>query len=199
MQVLVVSRTNLRDLACVGAIGIDGDASLRLLDGRGRYLPVDEFSIDDVLDVDYVRPARVAAPHVESVHMRRWQTMAHIADPREEILARVTPWRGGLECLFDGLVPLDRSRRKCFVPEEGPVPNCSTGFWLPTVSLDFDGSRYVLQENGRHVCTIPYVGLDAPVEHIGPDTLVRVSLARWFQPTPDVAPACYLQISGAFN
>ena len=41
---------------------------------------------------------------------------------------------------------------------------------------------------------IPFVGFDSPVKQISPETLIRVSLARWLS-SPD-GDRCYLQISG---
>ena len=57
--------------------------------------------------------------------------------------------------------------------------------------------RYPTEKGG---CTLTFVGFQEPLEIIPAGTLVRVSLAHWWQPedTPDVEERCYAQLSGWF-
>lgn len=83
------------------------------------------------------------------------------------------------------------------MPTDGPFPSHSTGYWLPSHVLDFDGdSRYVFRADEVRR-RIRYVGVADSIGRIEPGTLVRVSLARpW---TPSNAPSgLYLQISGCY-
>jgi hypothetical protein len=85
----------------------------------------------------------------------------------------------------------------------------STGFWLPDKGLAFCHSatskpyyEYPTTPGRRdphryEIHRLPYVGYAEPVEYIPPDTLVRLSLARWWRPEgSEVEARCYMQLSG---
>ncbi|MCB9432602.1 MAG: DNA helicase RecQ [Ardenticatenaceae bacterium] len=76
-------------------------------------------------------------------------------------------------------------------------------FWRPDQLLvrDTEGKRiryrYPTANGGR---TLTFVGFQEPPEEIPAGTLLRVSLAHWWQPADRSAeePRCYLQLSGWF-
>jgi hypothetical protein len=81
----------------------------------------------------------------------------------------------------------------------------STGFWLPdrplTLQEEAAGRHYYVYPGLGGVRRLRYVGATEPLLEIREDQLVRVSLARWWQPDDDPAMElrCYLQLSGSYE
>lgn len=154
-----------------------------------------------------VRKARIA-PHVEDCFLR-W------IDPksREELpdllawlntnLPKAMVWTGGLGSLFEG--KLEYSKWKAFI-EQAPGPNCSVGFWRPSNTLwaqeDEESGKVnykfndAQQERPKY---IKYVGAEPHLKQIDAGSLVRVSLARWWNWDGEDPDRCYLQISGCYG
>src|SRR5215510_8535711 len=90
------------------------------------------------------------------------------------------------------------------VDRRGNLPKESIGFWIPSNDLcrmDQEGkTRYKCAGRGRDIW-ITYVGFETPVDVLPHGTLLRVSLARWWQPedASDWEERCYLQLSGWFE
>ena len=86
------------------------------------------------------------------------------------------------------------------------LPAGSVCFWEADFELERNDCqtkakfRY-LNPNAQEDAVIPYVGYQSPAARITAGTLVRLSLARWWQ-TPDASAGsdekCYLQVSGTY-
>ncbi len=216
-KVLVVSKTIAGDKYCIGGIDVISKKPVRLLleqnGGRNQMFPIElakKLGIDvgTNFSMKYeVRKARIA-PHVEDCFLR-W------IDPksREELpdllawlntnLPKAMVWTGGLGSLFEG--KLEYSKWKAFI-EQAPGPNCSVGFWRPSNTLwaqeDEESGKVnykfndAQQERPKY---IKYVGAEPHLKQIDAGSLVRVSLARWWNWDGEDPDRCYLQISGCYG
>jgi hypothetical protein len=147
-------------------------------------------------------------PHVEDTLIvgQEQEQLGVQENMRGELLKHIHPWKGGLTSLFDGCLQGD-DRQSVFISQVGGVPKCSTGFWLTTLPLTlhtFDGRAYYKIDSVVHkgslishaTYAIRYVGFAEPLLEIPQNTLVRVSLCRWWKKDERTEERCYLQISG---
>jgi hypothetical protein len=188
---------------CVGAHDLDDDfRSLRLLTKSGMNLSeTAKVAIGDVLDLDYVDHEDPDPPHIEDVLVQGGKHHDHLEsdDLRAEILEHIAPWEGSPETIFDGRVAGTHSGR-VYVPDDGPLPSHSTGYWIPDADLvqhEAFGKVKFLYTGSSSIDELTWAGVEAPPDEIAAGTLVRVSLARWFNPS--TAPSgYYAQISGVY-
>lgn len=189
---------------CVGAHDLDAEfRSLRLLTPSGENMPEDKpLDIGTIWDLEYEDRPDVDPPHVEDVLVRGGKRVEEIPldQLRDYLLARVTPWEGSPESLFDRTVQATPTGR-ILVRDDGPLPKMSTGYWLPDADLvkrlSFEKVRYLYIGPGE-ADEFTWAGVESAPEVIRAGTLVRVSLARWFNPS--TAPAgYYAQISGVYS
>jgi hypothetical protein len=205
MEILIVAKTRMTGpFCCVGALDLQTNRSLRLLQPNGQNMP-DSLPVEvgEVWEMDYVPRQNPRPPHVEDVlltsfdYLRRQPNMSLFLKPR------IQAWEGGFELLFEGKIRLTSNHRG-YVSEKSGIPGRSTGFWLADADLVHDRSsgksRYIYS-NGWGIRDLPYVGLDKSVDCIPAGTLLRVSLARWWrsEDTPDMEERCYLQLSGWYE
>jgi len=100
-------------------------------------------------------------------------------------------------------MPLDRTpdHGTAYVPEAGPLPTRSTGYWLPDDHLDlyysFDKPRYRWRGEGA-LNGVRYVGVPEPTLTIPAGSLVRLSLSHPYAP-PGLPSGFWLQLSGWFT
>lgn len=202
-QVLIVAKTKMGNGVCIGGLALASNRSVRLLP-RDHYSLASnvKFEVGQVWDLDLQDAVGIEPPHTEDVVVRTCRYRGEMLDLRAFLLRRIQPWSGGPERLFDGMLTVDQS--KCYIAKSGPIPNRSTGYWLPDRELIHDeknGKPYYLVDylnniSGRIYCrtlSLPFVGFAIPLDKIFPNTLVRVSLARWLSRDRE---RCYLQISG---
>ena len=108
---------------------------------------------------------------------------------------------------FDGCLQSDGNSDKVFISRKGGIPTCSTGYWLTTLPLTrtsaFNKTYYTIQsvvhkgsDYYRATFVIAYVGFAEPLPEIPANTLIRVSMCRWFKREEYSEERCYLQISG---
>jgi hypothetical protein len=152
--------------------------------------------------VTYQPMTPCAPPHVEDVQVveRTW-LKCKTADVR--VAAGMVPhWRGRIEQCFDGQL--------CWRPSGAGfakrlhVPGCSTGFWRPSNSLHRDQfGRYWADGTAWNKSvpkrSLPYVGVAEAPSVIPANTLVRLSLSRWYKPPESPEEGCWLQLSGVFQ
>ena len=206
MKVVIVAKTRMGSGACVGAVSFEGQ-SLRLLAPgsavQNGYLNRD-YNIGDVWDITYHKPDEIVPPHVESVIVTYKWPMPPIDDLCRFIQDRMPPQEGGVDLLFDGLAQATRYGTQ-YIAERTGVPPYSTMFWRPDQPLTRlveDSVRirygYPADEGSR---TLTYVGFQHSVDEIPANTLLRVSMARWWRPEnkPDDELRCYLQLSGWYK
>lgn len=190
MPVLIVATTRMRNTVCVGALDLDSNRSLRLLDVHGGGFEPDVFAVGELWELEYLPAPEVTPPHVEDVVVVKRRRIGRSDALRTEIVNRVQPWRGDYTGLFDGV--LGWTRNGSGYADERQLPNVSTGFWIPNIALEFRDGYYYHGDYHR----LRYVGLADPAPIIAAGSLVRVSLARWWAPEGDNNQRCYLQLSG---
>lgn len=208
-RVLIVAKTKMMQDVCVGAITNSG-LSRRLMTATGSYQPRNTpFQIGDVWEISYEVPANkdLLPPHVENIHVvEKKHEKSNIP-----LLATLTKliqdkglitWSGHVSTIFGGLLEIESSG-SAFIEQSRGIPSQSTGFWLldePLVHVpqERDGKRksYYHYQNDETVFKVPYVGFESSVEGLESGTLLRVSLARWWEKSPGAPKRCYLQLSG---
>jgi hypothetical protein len=208
-RVLIVAKTHMeKDLACVSGLTRQSNRSIRLLTARGSHQPADtHFEVGQVWEIEFKRARRITPPHVEDVQVIREKYIGRQSDIRETLLGRVQPWQGEPERLYDGLLSFGDNCAAYISRGNGQLPPCSTGYWLPAQSLKLthidDRTYYLIdyafEQIGKPFAgtlRIRYIGFAEPIAEIAAQTLVRVSLARWWRLRPDDEERCYLQLSG---
>lgn len=205
MKVIIVSKTRMSKNSCVGGLTYNGHF-IRLLTSEGQNQPLNtEYDILDIWDLEFEKKHFLRNPHVEDVivqssrklgHLRKSLTLKNVLDR-----LNIQIWKGSLDELFDGLLNWTSSGSG-YISEEKGVPCQSVGFWLPDNRL----KKKVFYEKVRYEYpniygwrSIPYVGFEEPVDIIPRETLVRVSLARWFDKDGETEERCYLQLSGWYD
>lgn len=202
-KVLIVAKTRMKDGVCVSGLTQISHRGVRLLPKNRRNQSVDTaFDIGQVWEMEFQNAASVEPPHVEDVIVFSTEYVGRVTNLRKTLMRHVQPWQGGPENLFDRTLIIDA--RKCYVSRSGPLPHCSTGYWIPDRRLILDQNEnkyYYLVEYKRgyggtlsQTLSVPFVGFETPVREIPAGTLVRVSLARWLNVSGE--DRCYLQISG---
>lgn len=204
MKVVIVAKTRMGRGACIGGITFDS----RLV----RLIPADKefneqfnqkYEIGDVWDVSHSEDKFIVPPHVENIIVHKKTKLPPINDLTAFIEHHMPLLCGGVELLFGGLAQATSFGAQ-YIAERTGIPSYSTFFWRPDKPLDCCDDakriryRYPL-ENG--VRTLTFVGYQEPIDVIPAGSLIRVSLAHWWQPSdkPDYESRCYVQLSGWFN
>ncbi len=200
-QIVIVSKTHMSNAACVGALTSDGNF-LRLLDEYGNNQPKNTgFEVRQIWDIEFKKRTNLKPPHVEDILITKKELKGELKDEISmlQIVERFNApiWRGSPDTLFDGCLLWSNSGSG-YISEEG-MPSQSVGFWIPDMNLTkrivFDKVRYSYPNiNGWR--SLPYVGYADPIEIIPSGTLVRVSLARWWDRNGETEFRCSLQLSG---
>jgi hypothetical protein len=204
MKVLIVSKTKMSKHVCVGAIASNG-RYLRLLTEDGLNQPNDTpFQVRQGWEIEFVERPIKTAPHVEDVLLTSKKLTgvlkSQISMLDMVIKYNVPIWRGSPNTLFDGLLNWT-DNGSGFINKENGLPSKSVGFWIPDKNLtkkDFWGVKYnyPMSQGWRNM---PFVGLEAPIDTIPAGSLVRVSLARWWDTDGTTEPRCSLQLSGWYD
>lgn len=205
-RVLIVAKTKMSNGVCIGGLALSTNRNVRLLTSNGSKQPANtKFDVGQIWDVDFQSPEVIKPPHVEDVEVHNVKYIGQQMHLCDFLMERIKPWQGGVEQLFNGY--LTSERESCYVPEYITPPIMSTGFWLPNEALERakNPQYYVSRitaliddEYGVHDerIYIRYVGFSPPLSLIPAETLVRVSLARWWKSPSATEQRCYLQLSG---
>ena len=203
MDVIIVSKTRMSNAACVGAVSENG-RFVRLLDRNGYNQNTDTLlNIGDVWTIKYQEHPNKIAPHIEDILVTNmtfkysFRTIKKMIEHLREKL-NIKIWIGNPNVLFDEKLNWT-SGGSGYISETGEIPDNSVGFWMP----DQDLQRKEFKEKVKYSYpmewrNIPYVGYQNPVDKIPTNSLVRVSLARWWTPNED-EERCYLQLSGWYD
>jgi putative nucleic acid modification protein with dual OB domain len=211
VSVLIVAKTHMgKDTACVGALNLETNEGIRLLGSNGSKQPKDtKFDIGQIWEIEYIPPQKIVLPHTEDVMVQRSHYLGQQSHLRDFLMERVQPCFGGVDQLFDGLLISEKGG--CFLSSYVPEQflKRSTAFWLPEFQLrqgtnpqyyiiHVDTEPYRYEEIGFHDedAYIKYVGFSPSIRQIPSRTLVRVSLARWWDGDGHHEKRCYLQLSG---
>lgn len=214
MDVIIVSKTHMSNAVCVGALASNG-RFIRLLDENGHNQPTNtNFEVRQVWSIQFNERQNPTAPHVEDIlittrtlkgKLKSEITMLQIV---ERFNAPI--WRGSPDVLFDGLLNWTKNGSG-YINEEGGIPEHSVGFWISNQPLrrhilkgqgndgrNYESTRYNYPNiNGWR--NLPYVGFDNAIEVIPAGTLIRVSLARWWDRNGQTEDRCSLQLSGWYE
>ncbi len=214
-DVLILARTHMQNLVCVGGILTSGEY-VRLLDSKGYPQPPEsDYAVGHVYAISFTRPQTLRPPHTEDVMVQR-RVFKLKAASEEKIIhmltrkLRVKIWEGSPGNLFDGTLNWTE-RGSGYLPPHGKMPASSVGFWKPdqplTATRFGEKIRYTYPPHRKSfysfgssnpdemLLKISYVGFEKPVAVIPAGTLVRVSLARWWAHDGH-EERCYLQMSG---
>lgn len=197
MEVLIVSRTKMKNGVCCGGLNLTTGEFIRLHDQWGRNLTSQApFQIGEVYDMDYrtsihLRPA----PHVEDKEIMPNFTFARKLECKDviaEIDRLVDVPCGGIESIYEG--KLKHSSYSTYVSMDD-VPNHSVCFWRPDKPLVMSSflNKTKYWYGGYN---FSYVGFQKPQNVIPGGTLLRMSLANWWAPDEITSKRCYLQLSG---
>jgi hypothetical protein len=201
--VLVVAKTHWWDHVCVGALSRSPVQHLRLLhDDHEKMTEADGYEVGQVREILFRRPARTDPPHVEDVQVTQTSVTRTLtpAETRDAILRYVQPTAGSIRRLFQETLHIAPGEHVSAYVAPTHIPDHSTEFWttdqLLTLHLSADGKPYYHYRADGADVKVKYVGYAPPIEHISAGSLVRMSLARWYNQQGHTEPRCYLQLSG---
>ncbi len=201
MEVLIVSRTRMKNGVCCGGLNLQSGEFIRLHDHWGKNLTESApFQIGDVYNLNYRQAINCRSiPHIEDKEiLPNYEKLKQLSTTEfiNEIDRLVDVPSGGIETIFEG--KLRRSTFATYISLED-IPNYSVCFWRPNKPLIKSGflgkTKYWFA--GSHA--INYVGFQKPIEIIPAGTLLRMSLANWWSPDDITEKRCYLQLSGWFG
>lgn len=195
--VLIVSKTKMANGVCVGGINEQTGELIRLHNERGGNLSADApYEIGDrwVLSVETAWNVR-EAPHVEDKQTSPIRKIGNvgisgIVDYVKTHNLGSRLFEGTLNGTFEGCL-----QSRIYVTRDC-VPSFSTQFWIPDENLihvvSFEKDYYFYRG-----FKIKYVGLLPAIPQIPSGSIVRLSLANWFDGKGAWSEKrCYLQISG---
>ena len=197
--VLIVSKTKMANGVCVGGINEQNRELIRLHNERGGNLTADApYEIGDRWELNVETAWNVrSAPHVEDKQTTPLRKIENIGTRgiinyinSHFFGSRLT--RGNIRDTFEGCLNFQGSRN--FVNRQR-IPSFSTQFWIADQDLihsrSFEKAYYIY--NGIR---IKFVGCQNPVERIPAGTIIRLSLANWWNGDGSGEDRCYLQLSG---
>lgn len=202
--ILIVSKTKMKNGICVGGLDISTLELVRLHGERGQNLSFDEpYEIGDrwELEIQKAWNARTA-PHVEDKQTTCIRKIDNIGIQgiinfinSKNFGPRLT--RGCIQDTFEGC--LKSQGNKNFINRE-QIPSFSTQFWVAdddlthvqVVNKDSDIKHYYIYKEVR----IKFVGYQDPIQRIPAGTIIRLSLATWWDGDGSGEDRCYLQLSG---
>lgn len=201
MNVLIVARTQMQHACCVGGYCLDTKKNVRLLNRHGRNQPNDTpFEVGQVWELRFEARPDLVPPHVEDVLVFYQRQMQRIPDLSTFLSLHVRPWVGPPDVLFDRALEWTRNGTG-FIERNRSIPDYSVGFWRADRALKseegpYGGVRYRYSDEDERVYTFKYVGQAEPRRILPAQTLLRVSLARWWRPNAFDDERCFLQLSG---
>lgn len=198
MEVLIVSKTKLGENFCMGGIELHTNKYIRLMDVYGKYQPLNTpFRVGQVWDLIY-SAAPGKPPHVEDVKISK-STYINSIEPSSYVIENCKIWQGDLATLYDSKLKWENGSG--FLNDPNDLPENSVGFWQSDKDLVLENGYYIYNYNTlfKKNKRIRYKGADIPIPIIKANTLIRVSLARWWSKDSYTEHRCYLQLSGWYN
>lgn len=197
--VLIVSRTQMKNGVCVGAIVENTGELVRLHNDRGANLPTDApYQIGERWNVNLQTSWRVRPrPHIEdkdTTFINRIDNVGIIGVKQyinnHNLGNRLI--QGDINNAFEGCLHFEGTKNYI---NSDRIPGFSTQFWITDRELihhvSFD-KHYYMYGNYR----IKYVGFQDCVDRIPAGTIIRLSLANWWDGDGSGENRCYLQLSG---
>ena len=210
-KILIVSKTRMTSSSvCVGGVDLDNRQSVRLLYWNGRLESLYEcpYNIRDIWEMDYRKDIQSPLPHSEDVSViarkitGRLDRSIRFLDLLRQIGFRV--YQDDIRNAFEG--KLQTTESGIFYISPKAIPFNSTCFWLCDRELwrnEVQGKVRYRYNDGTHNWghNIMYVGIEQATPALIPqNTLLRLSLARWWAPDHRRdEERCYLQFSGWYD
>jgi len=204
--VLIVSRTKMKNGICVGGIDVNTNKSVRVLDANGHSLKDAPYQIGDLWRMHVEEKSPLKLPHSEDrkttprdvkaiSNVGNAGILKYVEEHKHLLGHRFT--QGSLKDTFEGCLHLTGTQN--FVNEER-IPSFSTQFWIADEDLVLSNvvrdegvvDSYYWYKNFR----VKFVGCVKPIDRIPKGTVIRLSLARWWDGDGKSEERCYLQISG---
>jgi hypothetical protein len=204
MDVLIVAKTNWGAYFCIGGIEIQTNKYIRLMDLNGGYQPSNTpFKVGQIWDITH-KPTPGVPPHVEDVQITS-QRYIDTVIPNQYILDNCKIWQGDLNEIYDSKLKWENGSG--FLSDPNNLPANSVGFWQTDkdLILNYSYGKYSYKYNYNNIFKkdkkMPYKGEIQPIATIPAGTLIRLSLAKWWNPPdkPTMEKRCYLQLSGWYN
>lgn len=206
MEVLIVSKTHMSTMVCVGGLLLNNNRYVRLLNPGNYNQPADtRFEVGDVWDLNFTNRPTLLPPHIEDViitdktFIRRIEGISAFLKQRN-----IIDWNGHIDHLYRGLLHWTGSGTG-YIPRDSTMPSQSVGFWISDhdlVRVIFDTKVKYRYPNGGSYRSISYVGCQETISTIPAGTILRVSLSRLFPPENSEIAAprgYYLQLSGWYE
>lgn len=197
MKVVIVAKTRQGSGACIGGLTFDG-RSVRLIaaDAEQNELAGLEYHLGDVWEVEWAPAGTITPPHTENIVVFNKRKLPPLEDLPAFIQHHSPPFVGPIQQLYDGLTQTTESGA-LYIAQHTGIPNHSTTFWQPDQPLhrETQGKRIRYRYGNQ---TLVFVGFQEPLPVIEAGSLLRVSLAHWWQPRdkPQTELRCYVQLSG---
>ncbi|MFD2918587.1 hypothetical protein ACFS6H_02625 [Terrimonas rubra] len=203
MNVLIVSKTRMHHgQCCVGGLTLEGK-SIRLIMNNGNYPPENtDLSPGFIYNMKFTSKSKIDPPHIEDVIVQSYDLVEPLQVRMLDFIRNmgVPVWEGSPEELFDG--KLQWTDNGSGYINKADIPTQSVGFWIPNQTLRkniyYKKTRYSCNSNDTWY-NIPYIGYDDAVKIIPAGTLIRVSLARWWDQMGTTELRCPLQLSGWYD
>lgn len=195
MEVLIVAKTKWGTFYCIGGIEIQTKKFIRLMDLNGGYQPSNtQFKVGQIWNINYTsNPGK--PPHVEDVRVSS-ATYVRTVSPNQYIINNFNIWKGDPVNLYTSKLKWENG--KGFLNNPNNLPANSVGFWQSDKDLVFKNGYYTYNYNipFKKEKQLPYKGTDVAIQIIPANTLIRVSLAKWWNKDQNTEARCYLQLSG---
>lgn len=201
--ILIVAKTRMANGVCVGGINESTCELIRLHDEKGRNLSADApYEVGDRWSIWGMEKAWNCRekPHVEdkqvpffnrnkigNVGIQGIIDFINTHDFGKQLI------KGSLDETFEGCLNL--TGQSGFINRD-KIPSFSTQFWIVDRDLQHTSTdtnkHYYIYNNIK----IPFVGFQSLIDKIPAGTIVRISLANWWQKEEGAEERCYLQLSG---
>jgi hypothetical protein len=203
MEVLILSKSYLGgNNVFVGGMVLESKQNIRLLNSDGWHPYLDtEYRIGQVWDIDFQKVENLRDPHSEDVIVKS-QFYLRSIDNLSKFIQQpgMRIWRGSIDHLFDSRLLWAEAGAGYITELQRNIPTSSEGFWINDRQINYEKDGHYLYLPGTRYGTnrkMKYRGVAAPLPSIPANTLLRVSLARWWKPEGSVdEKRCYLLLSG---
>jgi hypothetical protein len=203
MEVLILSKTEFGNNVCVGGVVISTNQYVRLLNPGGWYQHADtDFDIGDIWNISFISNSELKEPHNEDVIIHSKSYVRKIDNLTDFVLKSKMPiWKGHIDNIFENKLNWAKSGAGYLSANHHNYPTHSVGFWISDKSLYFENDHYIYPTgNISSNRKLKYKGLSTSINPIPANTLIRVSLAKWWKPeNSDVENRCYAQLSGWYD
>jgi hypothetical protein len=206
MGTVIISKTRMSGVkVCVGGFDTDSGRNVRLLTSFGSNQNKDTpFQIGQIWNLVYKQRPNCHSPHIEDILIISWQYVGNQNNLKDFIRSNCSIIRGSLSKTFENKLVFTIAG-SAFIAHSSGIPNGSVCFWRPDSNLirnDYGNKTRYDYIKGSHRRHITFVGFQGPVSIIRQDSIVRLSLARWWCPkdsSPEEEEKCFLQLSGYFE